>query len=204
MHLMQAPHSATRPVVVLLAAGRGTRFNAEGTKLLALLRGRPVVAHAIDCAHRSNLLLKVVLAEDAPRVLVEAVQALVGEQNIVWNAYAALGVTQSIARGLAASPDAASWILLPGDMPNVQPNDMHAVLRVLDEPDVLAARPVHAGKPGHPVGLSRRLGIDWSKSIASAGPVLLRALAHAHHVDNCSPGVIQDVDTVADLEGLSP
>ncbi|KQP41134.1 hypothetical protein ASF44_30280 [Pseudorhodoferax sp. Leaf274] len=191
------------PVVVVLAAGRGTRFNADRTKLLALLRGKPVVAHAIDCARRSHLPLKIVLANDAPRTLIDAVSILVEARDIVWNANSALGVTHSIACGLAAAPDAANWIVLPGDMPNVQPDDVRAVLRALDEPDVLAARPTHAGEPGYPVGLSRRLGIDWSGSVASAGPLLLKALAHARRIADCSPGVVQDVDTVADLNGLA-
>ena len=38
----------------------------------------------------------------------------------------------SIAAGVRASPDSAGWLVLPGDMPLVQPATLLAVARALD------------------------------------------------------------------------
>ena len=42
-------------LAVLLAAGAGTRFDGDEHKLRAQLRGRPVIAHALDALQASGL-----------------------------------------------------------------------------------------------------------------------------------------------------
>ncbi len=87
----------TPPVIIILAAGKGERFRAGGAathKLDALLHGKPVLAHVLAAARASGL----------PWHLVRP-QGGTG------------GMGESIALGVKATPDAAGWLILPGDLP---------------------------------------------------------------------------------------
>ncbi|MFS2166500.1 NTP transferase domain-containing protein, partial [Variovorax sp. Varisp62] len=90
---------ANSPVVIVLASGRGERFIAAGgtgSKLKALLAGRPVLERTLDAVRASGLPWHV---EDAGHP----------------------GMGDSIAAAVRATPDAAGWLILPGDLPLVQP-----------------------------------------------------------------------------------
>ena len=70
---------------LVLAAGEGTRFG--GTKQLELLRGKPLVQHAVDAASRGGVdEIVVVHGHDAQRVrdaqdLPERARFVVNERN---------------------------------------------------------------------------------------------------------------------------
>ena len=54
-----------------------------------------------------------------------------------------------------ARPMRAGWLVLPGDMPLVQPATLLAVARALDHHAVAYAQ--HRGRRGHPVGFAAEL-----------------------------------------------
>lgn len=167
--------SGGRFVVLVLASGKGRRFIAsggEGSKLQATLGGRPVLDWTADAVRRSGLDLHV---EDR------------GHE----------GMGDSIAAAVAACPDAAGWLILPGDLPLVQPHTLAAVA------DQLAAHPLVVpawrGQRGHPVGFARGFGPALR---ALSGPGGAAAIVRANtpfvlEVDD--PGVVTDIDTVSDL-----
>ena len=106
----------------------------------------------------------------------------------------------SIAAGVSVHPDASGWLILPGDMPLVEPATLQAVAAQLDEHPVVYAQ--HKGRRGHPVGFAAEL---YSELVALSGDegarrLIARYPAQAVEVDDA--GVLIDIDTVQDLTAL--
>ena len=175
------------PTVIVLASGRGERFLASGGtahKLSALLGGRPVLEHTLAAVRDSGLPWHL---EDAGHP----------------------GMGDSIAAAVRATADAAGWLILPADLPLVQPATLRRIAEALSpsSPQTSlqwqAVQPVHAGARGHPVGFAASSG---AALMALAGPlgaasVLrgLRATNAVGEVEVDDPGVVTDIDTLADL-----
>jgi len=154
--------------VVLLAAGRATRMGAN--KLVADLRGKPVLAHAVDAVTAAGLPPPIVVLgheATATRAAVERRPAC-----FVIAPDHAEGIARSLAAGIAAVP--ADWdaaIVCLGDMPRLSP----ALLRALAaraRPDVVIV-PCHEGVRGNPVLWGRA---HFSRLAALRGDIGGRAL----------------------------
>ena len=162
-------------MVLVLASGRGERFRASGGtthKLQALLGGQPVLQHTLAAVRASGL----------PWHLEEAAHP---------------GMGDSIAAAVRATASAQGWLILPADLPLVQPDTLRAVARALQEwPAVV---PVCAGQRGHPVGFAAACGAELMALAGERGaaPVLRAHGAHELAVDDA--GCVTDIDTVADL-----
>lgn len=193
---------------IVLAAGRATRFSAGlepgSSKVFAELGGRSLVAHAAAAAAASQATpVIVVTGRDAER----AATAFVGlEVALVHNSRFAEGMAGSIAVGIAAVPDSAeAAIFLLGDMPMVAPATLDALITAFDRERPDAVAPVHAGRRGNPVLISRQLfprllrlsGDEGARQILSDRSC--RVLSFP--VDD--PGVHVDVDTREALEALA-
>ena len=129
-HLSSAP----RPVVLILAAGLGERFRQAGgthDKLCAPLGTQRVRDHVLAAAQASGLPWHVVERSHTTHL---------AEQ----------GMGASIATGVAATADAAGWLILPADLPLVQPDSLRRVAEALAQHTVVA--PWVQGQRGHPVG----------------------------------------------------
>ena len=170
-----------QPVVLVLASGRGQRFNASGgtgSKLQALLAGRPILEWTLDAVRRSGL---------------------------PWHLEARGhdGMGDSIAAAVQATPNAPGWLVLPGDLPLVQPETLRAVAVALAGHHVIV--PWFEGRRGHPVGfgpscrdaLLRLGGAEGAASIVRSHD----KMSLAHHLAVRDPGVLTDIDTVEDLAG---
>jgi molybdenum cofactor cytidylyltransferase len=95
-------------------------------------------------------------------------------------------------------PDAAGWLVLPGDLPLVQPATLRAVAKALGQHAVVV--PVYQGERGHPVGFAAECGAQLMAlgGEQGAAPVVKVLGAKLLAVDDV--GVVTDVDTVADLQ----
>jgi molybdenum cofactor cytidylyltransferase len=162
-------------VVLVLASGRGERFTAsggQGSKLQALLAGRPVLDHTLAAVRASGLPFHL---EDAGHP----------------------GMGESIAAAVRATPDAGGWLVLPGDLPLIHPDSLRAVAAALGAHDLVL--PLYHGIRGHPVGfaaihgpaLQALHGPEGAASIVKQGKVL--------RLDLDDAGIVNDIDTVADL-----
>lgn len=172
------------PVTVLiLASGRGERFIAsggDGHKLDALLEGKSLLQHVTDAVIASRLPYHLVRIEGGTE-----------------------GMGESIALGVRATADAAGWLILPADLPLVQPATLSRVAAALAHHTVVLPR--HRGRQGHPVGFGAELYADLAGITGSAGAlsVVVRAQLREGavfdlHVNDV--GILQDVDCVDDLE----
>ena len=172
---------ANSPVVIVLASGRGERFVAAGgtgSKLRALLAGKPLLERTLDAVRASGL----------PWHLED-----VGHP----------GMGDSIAAAVRATPDAAGWLILPGDLPLVQPATLQAVAAALNG-RVNAVQPQYKGERGHPVafaaGCRAQLAVLDGNLGASSVLRSMRAIDSVVDLAVDDVGVVTDIDTP---EGLA-
>jgi molybdenum cofactor cytidylyltransferase len=191
------------PVVgILLAAGRGRRFDPLGqrNKLLQALPeagGEPVVAAS---ARKLLAVLDTVIAVVPPDDGgVGALLASIGCELTVCpdaDSGMAASLVHAIRHSLPQAP--AAWLVALGDMPHVAP----ATLRLLT--DALAAgapiaAPVLGGRRGNPVGFGR---VHLQSLLALEGEQGARSLLQSCPVTAVpvdDPGIFLDIDTPDDL-----
>ena len=188
----------SRPTVVVLAAGKGSRFKGSTHKLEQSLGDLSVLGRTLRNAIESHLPVVVVttqpLAAGAARVI--AARDVV----VVPQPLAALGMGHSIAAGIAARADAPGWLLLPGDMPMVRPATLLAVAAALEHHPVAYAQ--YQGRRGHPVGFAAELYSELMMLSGDEGARRIVARYPAIGVDVDDPGVLLDLDTEADLAAM--
>jgi molybdenum cofactor cytidylyltransferase len=166
-------------VVLVLASGRGERFVASGgsgSKLDAMLAGKPVIERTLDAVRASGL----------PWHLERANHT---------------GMGDSIAAAVAATRDATGWLILPADLPLVQASTLQAVAQALGKHSVVMPR--YRGQRGHPVGFSAacRDALLELNGAQGAAPVV-RAQAALNvmlEIEIDDVGIVTDIDTLADL-----
>lgn len=196
--LLPMDHPAT---VIVLAAGAASRFTGGGHKLAQPLDGDGDIGAVLSVTLRNAIasrlsVLVVTTAELAPL----ASQQVAVRDLVILPPGRGRGMGDSIAAGVSARPDAAGWLVLPGDMPRVQPDTLQQVAQALQRHAVAYAQ--YRGLRGHPVGFSAEL---FSELVALTGDegarrLLVRYPAEAVEVDD--PGLLIDIDTVQDLAAL--
>lgn len=217
------PTVADAPVALLLAAGRGSRFDASGhqAKLLALLPdGRPVaVAAAQNLLQAFDTVVAVLPAvpdtshlslQEAGRYAlrqehIAALTRLLTQAGcrIVFCADSDAGMAHTLAAGVRATQDANGWTIALADMPAISP----AVLRAVSDALTLAGRqgiavPVWKGRRGHPVAF----GSAWrDRLMALEGDAGARQILQAYpeaviEVSCDEQAILFDIDTADDLQ----
>ncbi len=172
------------PTIIVLASGRGERFVASGgsgSKLQALLAGKPVLEHTLDAVRASGL----------PWHLEDR-----GHE----------GMGDSIAAGVRATQDSPGWLILPADLPLVRPQTLRTVAAALGGSTVVApsvVAPSYRGVRGHPVafGPDCRAELMQLSGREGAGRVLRAqaGLGRLLELEIDDPGIVTDIDTLADL-----
>jgi molybdenum cofactor cytidylyltransferase len=193
---------AGRPAVIVLAAGKGSRFLGAEHKLTQSLGGLTVLGSTLQHAIASHLQVVVVTTQALADVACRSVAArdVIVLPEVGAPGQTGLGMGHSISVGVAARPDADGWLILPGDMPRVQPVTLQAVARQLEHHAVAYAQ--YRGRRGHPVGFSPELYSELSALSGDEGARRLIARYPALGVEVDDPGVLVDVDTLADLDQL--
>lgn len=169
----------SQPVVLVLASGRGERFIASGgtgSKLRALLAGKPVLDHTLDAVRASGL-----------------------PWHLEGGGHDGMG--DSIAAAVRATQDASGWLVLPGDLPLIKPATLQAVAAALARHAVVL--PQYQGRRGHPVGFaaSCRDALLLLKGPQGAA-LVARAQAAVNpvvHLELDDAGIVTDIDTIQDL-----
>lgn len=165
-----------QPTVIILASGRGERFIASGGtthKLQARLGELTVLQHTIAAARASGLAWHV---EDAGHP----------------------GMGDSISAAVKATPEAKGWLILPGDLPLVQPATLRLVAIALQYYE--AVLPLYQGQRGHPVAFAASCGTALMALHGDKGAASLLRKRSVHELVLGDCGCITDIDTVDDLE----
>ncbi len=113
------------------------------------------------------------------------------------------GMGHSLASAVASTQDAQGWVVALGDMPAIYPDTIKLIARQLRDHQRITL-PVYEGKQGHPVGLPRHLRAPLEQLTGDAGArMLIQANSeNVLRITVSDPGVLQDVDTIADLNAL--
>lgn len=187
-----------RPAIVVLAAGQGRRFTGPRHKLAQPLGASSVLGTTVRHALQTRLPVALVTTE--AMVPLVADQLATRDIVIVSEADARRGMGHSIAAGVAERSSAYGWLVLPGDMPLVQPATLLQVAAALEHHAIAFAQ--HRGRRGHPVGFGAEL---YSELMLLEGDEGARRLVARYPACACEvddPGVLMDVDTVQDLEAV--
>jgi molybdenum cofactor cytidylyltransferase len=191
-----------QPAVIVLAAGRGSRFLGADHKLAQRIGSATILATTLRHAVATQLPV-VVVTTDA---FAEAARRSVAARDVIvlpevgTAGQDGLGMGYSIAAGVSASPGAGGWLMLPGDMPLVKTETLLEVACELAHHAVVFAQ--HRGVRGHPVGFSAELYSELTALRGDEGARRLVARYPAIGVEVDDPGVLIDVDTEADLESV--
>ncbi len=198
------PASRNAGVVgVLLAAGRGQRFDASGgsNKLLQTLRGAPVVIHALRSLAAAVDRVVAVVRPDA-----DALQQLLQQAGceVTVCPDAALGMGHSLAHVFARlqhEDGVRAAVVMLADMPDVQPSTVAALVAATMTPGSVVA-PEYRGERGNPVAFGREHfgALAACDGDRGAGPLLKSLPLRLLPVDDA--GVMRDVDTPKDLDAL--
>jgi len=189
---------AGRLVGILLAAGKGQRFDPDGVRnklLQPFPDGRPVaVVSAINLLAAVPAVLAVV--RPGAESLALQLQAAGCETSVCQAAEAGMGAT--LVHALKATRDAAGWIVALADMPYLQPETIQALAGAIGQGAQIAA-PVWQGRRGNPVAFGRAHLADLLRLHGDEGARgLLRRFAVSEiAVDD--PGIVRDIDTPGDL-----
>ena len=173
----------TRPVVIVLAAGRSERFRAASQgqhKLQARMGPRTVLETVLETVRASGL----------PWHVVDAAQ-MADRPNA--------GMGDSLACGVAATANAPGWLILPADLPLVQAVTLQRVAQALQEHTVVV--PEYHGQRGHPVGFAAACG-PALMALGGDGGAQSVVAAHApvHRIAVDDEGCVLDVDTPEALQ----
>lgn len=197
-----------RRIGLLLAAGRGRRFDASGArnKLLQKLEGVPVAHHAACALSAGCDEIWAVVGPHAPAELLATLQQA-GARLIVCE-HADLGMGHSLACGAQAVLDANAAdavLVMPADMPWMQARSVRAVsdawlqLSASARPEAIVLAMTPDGQRGHPVAfgrahlpaLSRLSGDQGARDLLRQHPLIRITLDDA--------GIVRDVDAPHDL-----
>ena len=184
-------------VGLLLAAGRGRRFDPSGvrSKLLQPLptaSGQTVLTAAAGNL-ASTLPICVVLRPGVADLVTQ-----IASHAWVQCDTADDGMAASLVCGVQQTADAAGWVIALADMPYLQATTIQALASALRQGADIAV-PTYQGRRGNPVGFSRR---HLPQLLALSGDQGARSLLQAFPVVEVAvddPGIHQDIDIVADI-----
>lgn len=183
-------------VGIVPAAGRGSRFG--GAKMLALVRGEPMIAHPVRALSDGGIARVIVITSAAADLSAVAELSRPGVTT-VFNPDPDRGMFSSIQIGIAAA-GGDPVVVLPGDMPFVRPE---TVVRLLAEyaeaPGPVA--PEYRGKHGHPLALPPAAcrAILQAEATSRLDDVLARSGWPRRFFAVDDAGVTRDVDVIGDL-----
>ncbi|MFZ6658797.1 nucleotidyltransferase family protein [Undibacterium sp. TJN19] len=183
---------------ILLAAGRGRRFDASGANNKLL---QPLTAGGSVAQQSAGNLLAVmpqvvaVLRPDT-HALTEQLLALGVHCEICANADA--GMAHSLQQGLRYSADSAGWLIALADMPFVKPSTILDLLQALQNGAGIVV-PVYQGQRGNPVGFAQRYLPQLLTLQGDTGARGLLQSAETVLVEVDDAGIHRDVDVPEDL-----
>lgn len=196
-------------VALLLAAGRGSRYDPAGKalKLLAPAARGPHAGSPLAVAAARTLRAAMPAVTEVVAVVRPALDAGQRQLQALLRAEgcrvlpcerADEGMGASIACGVAGSAQADGWLVALADMPAIDSQSVRAVARALEDGAATAA-PAHRGRRGHPVGFSAAVRDELMRLTGDEGARALLADHVPRLVDVDDAGVLYDVDTPRDI-----
>ena len=186
------------PVGILLAAGRGRRFDPDGlsNKLLAPLANGELVVLASARTLLSVLDRVVAVVPPRDSGVGDALRLLGCEVTVCPDADS--GMAASLVHAIRYSLPADGWLIALGDMPFVKAETITALRNAIEAGAALAA-PVHLGRRGNPVAFRSD---HLPALLALEGDQGARAILKSSPVTEVlveDEGIFSDIDMRSDL-----
>jgi molybdenum cofactor cytidylyltransferase len=200
---------------LLLAAGRGSRFDNSGkaNKLLARFDERPIISHSADALASAVDKRIAVIRPDASDL--SARQSNPNNSNnanlrkllenagyiVVECPDAASGMGHSIAWGVAEAMkvfDMERLVIALGDMPSVKPSTIQALIIASKKSNCIIA-PSYLGKRGNPVVFQTQHFEALSRLSGDRGASQFMKTAAVELIEVDDPGILKDIDSHDDL-----
>jgi len=193
------------PVGILLAAGRGRRFDPDGgrNKLLQRLPDGDLVVVASARKLLASLARVVAVVPPNDGGVFDALRALGCDVTVCPDADAGMGL--SLAHALRYSLDASAstfapsgWLVALGDMPFIDPSTLRALSEAIEHGAGIAA-PLFEGRRGNPVAFG---AVHRDALLALSGDQGARHLLASCPVTTVEvrdAGILRDIDMPADL-----
>ena len=187
---------APRIAGIVLAGGTSSRMGRN--KLIETVRGKPLIARAVDAAAASRLdPILVVTGHQADKIAA----ALAGSRAaLVHNERFAEGLSSSLRAGLAAVPeDCDGAMILLGDMPDITPALIDRLIAAFASGAICVA--ATGKRRGHPVLWARRFFGELMRVTGDKGA---RDVMQAHgdqvlEIEAGNDAPLADIDTVEAL-----
>lgn len=194
---------------VVLAAGASRRFGAD--KLLHPVKAgnstMPLIARSLSPWLEAFSQVTVVVRDGSDALQRQVEQALGPERTaaIRWRLCpdAVIGMSASLASGVAYNHNADGWLIGLADMPSV-PSAIIGEVRDAIAAGAPLAAPYCDGQRGHPVGFSSRYRDELLALQGDAGAraILKRDAGSLRRIDTTDRGIFTDIDNPEDLIGL--
>jgi len=125
--------------VIILAAGEGKRMKSALPKVLQPIAGRPMLAHVVSAARALDPAgIHIVYGHGGEQVLA----AFADQPDLLWAEQAQqLGTGHAVVQAMPGVPDAATVLVLYGDVPLTRPETLHRLLEAPGRLAVLVADP---------------------------------------------------------------
>jgi molybdenum cofactor cytidylyltransferase len=187
---------------LVLAAGRSSR--AGGSKLLAMLDGKPLLRHAVDAALASRAASVTVVTGHAADAVAAALAG--SGARLVHNPRFAEGLSTSLATGIGAI-DADGALVVLADMPRVTAATIDRLIAAFEAGAEIVV-PTNGGRRGNPVLWHRRYFGELATLSGDTGArsLIERHASRATFIE-IGPEVALDLDTPEDIAaagGLFP
>ena len=189
-------------VGVVLAAGRGSRFDPSGrrSKLTQAVDGVPMLGMTISSLSEVLDEVIVVLRDDRHRHELEQLTDIFGAKSVLCPD-ASSGMGHSLAWGISyvnAHYNCTGVLITLGDMPYVSTRSVTQLAGQIRKPSDIAALRFD-GRIGHPVGF----GSDYFASLGRlTGDQGAKKILEQHKtvmIDTHDAGVLQDIDSPSDI-----
>ncbi len=187
------------PIVgILLAAGRGTRFDPAGQqdKLLQRLSGGQPVAGQSARNLKAVVDRVVAVVRPGQQQLLQVLQDAGCETTVCLDADQ--GMAASLQQGLALAGDAQGWLIALADMPFVAADTLQKLRDAVEQGHDIVV-PTFEGRRGNPVAFSRHHLAALRQLRGDEGARSLLANFPVHKVEVMDPGIHRDIDTPGDL-----
>lgn len=195
------PTTKLRAVGVLLAAGRGSRFDPTGniSKLLQKIDGLPIVCLAAAALREACTELIAIVRPSSSELKLWLKQA---GCIVIECPDAHSGMGHSLAWGIAEAdrlynPDII--VVALGDMPFIKPSTIEQLIAAIS-PEVQAASPEFMGQRGNPVAFGRTVFEQLGQCRGDRGAIAVLKEGQLHLISVTDPGVLRDIDSPEDLK----
>lgn len=204
MQAAQSPETtsaAPAVVAIVLAAGKGSRFDATGVKCKPaqqLSDGTPMIRAVCSTLLQHIPDITVVFGQHEQTIRAALAHLPV---KFLHCPDAHSGMSASLRHAVALSPAATGWLIALADMPFVKADTIAKVMSALAG-GARIARPEYEGKPGHPVAFATEFKDEL---LALNGDEGARAVIQRHRdaltlIPVNDAGCLIDIDTPAQLQ----